>query len=139
MELLVKKSHISFIIRLSMENIIGADIAAASVLISMGALLGRISPIQLLMMGLIEIILFASNEYLQIELMKVRTEMEGCVCALKTLPQNISIFIWTDSRCRWFYYGSCFWRIFWTRLQFHSSSEKRKCKGWRTRRRFLYV
>lgn len=37
----------------------------------MGALLGRISPIQLLVMGLIEIILFASNEYLQIELMKV--------------------------------------------------------------------
>jgi hypothetical protein len=37
----------------------------------MGALLGRISPIQLLVMGLIEIILFASNEFLQIELMKV--------------------------------------------------------------------
>jgi ammonium transporter Rh len=37
----------------------------------MGALLGRISPIQLLVMGLIEIVLFASNEYLQIELMKV--------------------------------------------------------------------
>jgi ammonium transporter Rh len=52
-------------------NLIGADIAAASVLISMGALLGRISPIQLLVMGLIEIVLFASNEFLQIELMKV--------------------------------------------------------------------
>jgi hypothetical protein len=66
-----KKSHFSFIIRLSLENLIGADIAAASVLISMGALLGRISPVQLLVMGLIEIILFASNEHLQIELMKV--------------------------------------------------------------------
>lgn len=55
-----------------MENIIGADIATASVLISMGALLGRISPVQLLVMGLIEIVLFASNEFLQIELMKVR-------------------------------------------------------------------
>lgn len=54
-----------------MENIIGADIATASVLISMGALLGRISPVQLLVMGLIEIVLFASNEFLQIELMKV--------------------------------------------------------------------
>lgn len=40
----------------------------------MGALLGRISPIQLLVMGLIEIILFASNEFLQIELMKVPYE-----------------------------------------------------------------
>jgi ammonium transporter Rh len=37
----------------------------------MGAMLGRISPIQLLVMGIIEIVLFASNEYLQIELMKV--------------------------------------------------------------------
>jgi hypothetical protein len=63
--------NFSFLIRLSLANLIGADIAAASVLISMGALLGRISPIQLLVMGLIEIILFASNEYLQIELMKV--------------------------------------------------------------------
>lgn len=59
-------------IRLSLANLIGADIAAASVLISMGALLGRISPIQLLVMGLIEIVVFASNEFLQIELMKVK-------------------------------------------------------------------
>lgn len=59
-------------IRLSLANLIGADIAAASVLISMGALLGRISPVQLLVMGFLEIILFASNEFLQIELMKVR-------------------------------------------------------------------
>lgn len=57
--------------RLSLGNLIGADIAAASVLISMGALLGRITPIQLLIMGLVEITIFASNEYLQIELMKV--------------------------------------------------------------------
>lgn len=60
--------------RLSLNNLIGADIAAASVLISMGALLGRISPIQLLIMGLIEISIFASNEFLQIELMKARDE-----------------------------------------------------------------
>ncbi|CAO1415969.1 unnamed protein product [Diamesa serratosioi] len=59
------------IIKLSLGNLIGADIAAASVLISMGALLGRITPIQLLIMGLIEITIFASNEYLQIELMKI--------------------------------------------------------------------
>lgn len=37
----------------------------------MGALLGRITPVQLLIMGFIEIILFASNEFFQIELMKV--------------------------------------------------------------------
>lgn len=69
-----------FVIRLSLANIIGADIAAASVLISMGALLGRISPIQLLIMGLIEIVLFASNEYLQIELMKVTKKFNFQFC-----------------------------------------------------------
>lgn len=61
-------------IRLSLENMIGADIAAASVLISMGCLLGRITPMQLLIMGLFEIIFFAVNEYLQIELMRVSME-----------------------------------------------------------------
>lgn len=57
---------------ISLNNLIGADIAAASVLISMGALLGRTTPIQLLMMGLIEILVFAANEYLQLEVFKVR-------------------------------------------------------------------
>lgn len=50
---------------------IGADIATAAVLISMGAVLGRTTPIQLLLMGLIEIAVFASNEYFQIELLKI--------------------------------------------------------------------
>lgn len=65
-----------------MSNLIGADVAVASVLISMGALLGRITPIQLLVMGIIEIILFASNEFLQIELMKVKTETMRSLCLI---------------------------------------------------------
>lgn len=54
-----------------MSRIIEADVAAAVVLISMGALLGRTTPIQLLVMALIEIIVYASNEYFQLELLKV--------------------------------------------------------------------
>lgn len=50
---------------------IGADVAAAAVLISMGALLGRTTPIQLLFMALIEIAIFACNEHIQLELLKV--------------------------------------------------------------------
>ncbi len=57
---------------MSLDDIIGADIAAAAVLISMGAMLGRITPIQLMLMGLIEIIVFAANEHLQLEMMSVR-------------------------------------------------------------------
>lgn len=58
-------------IPLSLDNLIGADIAAAAVLISMGALLGRTSPMQLFILGIFEIAVFAANEYLQLELMKV--------------------------------------------------------------------
>ncbi|XP_055635071.1 ammonium transporter Rh type A isoform X1 [Toxorhynchites rutilus septentrionalis] len=58
-------------IPLSLENLIGADIAAAAVLISMGALLGRTTPMQLLVMGIIEIAIFAANEFLQLEVMKI--------------------------------------------------------------------
>lgn len=68
-----------YISRISLNNLIGADIAAASVLISMGALLGRTTPIQLLIMGLIEIFVFAANEYLQIEIFKVSA---CCVCVI---------------------------------------------------------
>lgn len=57
--------------RLSLDSIIGADIAAAAVLISMGAVLGRTTPFQLLLMGLIEIFVYAFNEYIQLELFKV--------------------------------------------------------------------
>lgn len=41
----------------------------------MGALLGRTTPIQLLLMGLIEILVFAGNEYLQLEIFKVCGEI----------------------------------------------------------------
>ncbi|XP_052864825.1 ammonium transporter Rh type A [Anopheles cruzii] len=58
------------IIPISLGNLIGADIAAAAVLISMGAVLGRTTPMQLLIMGIIEIAIFAANEYLQLELVK---------------------------------------------------------------------
>jgi len=65
-------------IKMSLDDIIGADIAAAAVLISMGALLGRTTPIQLLFMGLIEIIVFAANEHLQVEMMSV-TDVGGSI------------------------------------------------------------
>lgn len=56
---------------ISLTRVIEADIAAAVVLISMGALLGRTTPIQLLFMALIEIVVYASNEYFQLELLQV--------------------------------------------------------------------
>ncbi|XP_058823707.1 ammonium transporter Rh type A isoform X1 [Topomyia yanbarensis] len=65
-------------IPLSLDNMIGADIAAAAVLISMGALLGRTTPMQLVIMAIIEIAVFAANEFLQLELMKI-TDVGGSI------------------------------------------------------------
>uniref|UniRef100_A0A1L8DUL9 Putative ammonium transporter rhbg n=1 Tax=Nyssomyia neivai TaxID=330878 RepID=A0A1L8DUL9_9DIPT len=65
-------------IRLTLSSMVGADIAAASVLISMGALLGRTTPIQLLLMGLFEIAIFSANEYFQLEYMKI-TDVGGSI------------------------------------------------------------
>lgn len=56
---------------ITLTRIIEADISAAVVLISMGALLGRTTPIQLLLMSLIEVIVYAANEFCQLELLKV--------------------------------------------------------------------
>ncbi|XP_036337716.1 ammonium transporter Rh type B-B [Rhagoletis pomonella] len=58
-------------IGLSLVSIIDADIAAAVPLISMGALLGRTTPIQLLFMALIEIVLFAANEYVALNIFSI--------------------------------------------------------------------
>lgn len=43
---------------------INADFSTATVLISFGAVLGKISPIQMLIMTIMEITAFAGNEYL---------------------------------------------------------------------------
>lgn len=62
---------------LSLESIIDADIAAAVPLISMGALLGRTTPIQLLCMSIIEVALFAANEYLALNILSVSEKEMG--------------------------------------------------------------
>lgn len=40
-----------------------ADVAAASVLISMGAVLGKTTPLQLLLMGILETAVYSANKY----------------------------------------------------------------------------
>lgn len=54
-------------IPLSISCLIGAEFAAAAVLISFGAVLGKTSPVQLLVMAVIETVLFACNEHLGID------------------------------------------------------------------------
>lgn len=51
---------------------INADFSTATVLISFGAVLGKISPAQMLIMTIIEIAVFAGNEYVVGEIFQVR-------------------------------------------------------------------
>ena len=49
-------------IKLGITNLITSDFAAGAVMISFGAMLGKASPIQLMFMGIMEIIVYAMNE-----------------------------------------------------------------------------
>ncbi|XP_059555640.1 ammonium transporter Rh type A [Myotis daubentonii] len=55
-------------IRIGIKNMINADFSTATVLISFGAVLGKISPLQMLIMTIIEIAVFAGNEHLVAEI-----------------------------------------------------------------------
>ncbi|CAG0882148.1 unnamed protein product [Cyprideis torosa] len=57
-------------IHMTLNTILNADIAVASVLISFGALLGRTTPMQLFFMGLVEIVLFSINEFVVYNVLK---------------------------------------------------------------------
>ena len=52
-------------------RLLSADLATATLLISFGALLGKTTPLQLVIMGLIETALFAANEHLGLHVFKV--------------------------------------------------------------------
>ncbi|XP_073711790.1 ammonium transporter Rh type A [Misgurnus anguillicaudatus] len=55
-------------INVSIEKMINADFSTATVLISFGAVLGKTSPVQLLIMTLLEITTFCINEHLVVEI-----------------------------------------------------------------------
>jgi len=63
-------------ITLSIDSVAGGDIAAAAVLISFGAVLGRASPSQLLVMAFVEMVFFTLNEYIVLEKLNV-TDVGG--------------------------------------------------------------
>ncbi|MCJ8743831.1 hypothetical protein PDJAM_G00098840 [Pangasius djambal] len=57
-------------IRVSISSMINADFSTATVLISFGAVLGKTSPVQLLIMTLLEITTFCLNEHIVVEILK---------------------------------------------------------------------
>ncbi|XP_038148329.1 ammonium transporter Rh type B [Cyprinodon tularosa] len=59
-------------IAIGVESMINADFCTGSVLISFGAVLGKTSPIQLLIMAIFEVTLFAVNEFILLSLLGTR-------------------------------------------------------------------
>ncbi|KAE8286622.1 Ammonium transporter Rh type A Erythrocyte membrane glycoprotein Rh50 [Larimichthys crocea] len=58
-------------IKINISKMINADFSTATVLISFGAVLGKTSPVQLLIMTILEITIFAINEHLVVEILGV--------------------------------------------------------------------
>nr|BAO93205.1 Rh type B glycoprotain [Lethenteron reissneri] len=59
-------------IKVGLESMINADFCSAAVLISFGAVLGKTSPVQLLIMTVIEELIFAVNEFVGIYILRVK-------------------------------------------------------------------
>ncbi|XP_024413663.2 ammonium transporter Rh type A [Desmodus rotundus] len=57
-------------IHVGIKDLITADFSTATVLISFGAVLGKISPVQMLIMTIVEITVFAGNDHLVAEVFK---------------------------------------------------------------------
>ena len=53
-------------------SLIAGDFAAAAVLISFGAVLGKVSPLQLVVMAIVEVIFYTANEYVGVGMLRVR-------------------------------------------------------------------
>ncbi|XP_046352987.2 ammonium transporter Rh type A-like [Haliotis rufescens] len=58
-------------IEVSIESMLTADFAAAAVLISFGAVLGKASPLQLVLIAIIEIVFFSANEWVGVTMFRV--------------------------------------------------------------------
>ncbi|KAK7479050.1 hypothetical protein BaRGS_00029720, partial [Batillaria attramentaria] len=58
-------------VHIGVTNMLTADFAAAAVLITFGALLGKTSPLQLVVVCFLEIILFSVNEWIGLSLLEV--------------------------------------------------------------------
>lgn len=58
---------------------INADFCTGAVLISFGAVLGKTSPVQLLVMAIFEVTLFAVNEFILLSILGVSIETKICL------------------------------------------------------------
>lgn len=82
------KSH--FLIVYPLNSMLNADFASASVLISFGAVLGVTTPLQLIIMAICEIAVFASNEHLGLHVMEVGFKFKKLPLLINNSKQSIT-------------------------------------------------
>lgn len=92
---------------------LSADFAAATVLISFGAVLGKTSPIQLLVMALIEVVLAQINEWVGLDIFGVeyflKKDISFCARDENTLcSYTFTVIVYRPQH------------IFWTTVTMHS-------------------
>lgn len=77
-------------------SMINADFSTATVLISFGAVLGKTSPVQLLIMTLLEITTFAINEHIVVEMLGVSIVLILCLIVTGLFSRTAEQQINTD-------------------------------------------
>lgn len=65
------RNPVLLLIKSLSSSMINADFCTGSVLISFGAVLGKTSPVQLLIMAMFEVTLFAVNEFILLSILGV--------------------------------------------------------------------
>ncbi|KAG7270458.1 hypothetical protein CRUP_022771 [Coryphaenoides rupestris] len=81
-------------IKINIFKIINADFSTATVLISFGAVLGKTSPVQLLLMTVLEIAIFAINEHVVANVFKNGHENDGSVYHSDMFAMIGTVFLW---------------------------------------------
>lgn len=86
-----------------------ADFAAGAVLISFGAVLGVLSPFQLLVMALLEVVVYALNEWVLADILEVRADPNKTLIRLKFYTFSIDQRHWRVSNYPhiWRVFRSC--------------------------------
>lgn len=96
-------------------SLINADFCVAGSLIAYGALLGKVSPVQLMVLTLFGVTLFAVEEYIILDLLHVSLATLACPSTPeKLLCDSVLSLVLTVQRRRWLHGHSCLWGILWS-------------------------
>lgn len=119
-------THSDLVLFLAPHSLINADFCVAGSLIAYGALLGKVSPVQLMVVTLFGVTLFAVEEYIILDLLHVSLTKHNHPTGnfitvrkvrifLQTLFSNISfvLLIPTVQRCWWLHGHSRLRRVLW--------------------------